>query len=335
MREGPLKFAEVKDAFFDFTESAELDPTSKALWDIELSKPLSSPLADIEEEDPFRTLPSRVDRLPVVEPEEGMQLRSTRNLHYAKTAAANYVADSYAEFCDIYGGFMWETHTANAAKVTVGTALKSQDKVEWLQAIREEVRQLLSGTLKAVNDCDIIGKHRVIHTTMQLKHKLHQDLTTDKWKARLCACGNELFGLVAETYSPTIGALAYSTVHQIAIIDRMKRITVDTVGAFLTQFYPDDAEPLYVVFPGNVATALNLDPNQKYRVLKYIYGLPDAGVAFYRAYAAHLIAKGYVRTRSDPCLFVKIEGGVRTYVWTHVDDTFVCSTHQESLDRYI
>ena len=44
----------------------------------------------------------------------------------------------------------------------------------------------------------------------------------DKFKARLCACGNELKGQIAETNSPTISALTYSTVHQLCIIDRME-----------------------------------------------------------------------------------------------------------------
>jgi hypothetical protein len=170
---------------------------------------------------------------------------------------------------------------------------------------------------------------------MQLKHKLKQDRSLDKWKARLCACGNELYGMIAETFSPTIGALAYATVHQLAILDRMEKMTVDTVGAYLHQTYPADAMPLYVTLPSNVAQVCGLPVNQKYRIVKYLYGLPDAGIAYYRAYSAHLIAKGYKRSMSDPCLFIKLEGRTRTYVWTHVDDTFVCSTHQYLLELFV
>ena len=36
-------------------------------------------------------------------------------------------------------------------------------------------------------------------------------------------------------------------------------------------------------------------------------------------------------TVSDPCLFVKLSEGVRTFVWFHVDDTFVASTHPSEL----
>jgi Reverse transcriptase (RNA-dependent DNA polymerase) len=102
--------------------------------------------------------------------------------------------------------------------------------------------------------------------------------------------------------------------------------TVDTVGAYLYQDYPDDATPLYLTLPANVAQALGLDPLKYYRIKKYLYGLPDSGRAYYKAYAAHLSKHGYVRTTSDPCLFIKINGNSRTYVFTHVDDTFVCST---------
>ena len=138
-----------------------------------------------------------------------------------------------------------------------------------------------------------------------------------------------------ETFSPTISHLAYATVHQIAIIDRMHKITVDTVGAYLHQVYPTDALPLYLVLSPNVAAAVGLEPGLKYRIRKYLYGLPDAGIAYYKAYSEHLIAKGYIRSISDPCLFYKLDGATRTYVWTHVDDTFVCSSHRHLLDLFV
>ena len=43
---------------------------------------------------------------------------------------------------------------------------------------------------------------------------------------------------------------------------------------------------------------------------------------------------GYSRTVSDPCLFVRVVDDIRTYVWCHVDDTFVCTTHSEELKRF-
>jgi hypothetical protein len=39
-------------------------------------------------------------------------------------------------------------------------------------------------------------------------------------------------------------------------------------------------------------------------------------------------------TISDSCLFVRVmpEQGIRNYVWIHVDDTIVASTHEKEID---
>jgi hypothetical protein len=68
---------------------------------------------------------------------------------------------------------------------------------------------------------------------MQLKLKTLKNEKLDNFKAHLCACVNKLYGNIAETYSPTISALAYATIHQIAFIDRMTMCIVDTVGTHL------------------------------------------------------------------------------------------------------
>jgi histone deacetylase 1/2 len=218
-------------------------------------------------------------------------------------------------------------------RLTVAKALQSAQREEWITAIRSEVQLLFDrGTLERV-PAHLVPKEgrKIIHSTMQLKIKMLQTGLIDKIKARLCACGNELWSATAETYSPTIGALAYATVHQLAVIDSMEMCTVDTVGAYLYQEYADSLPPIYLVLPANVAQICNLDPTDHYRIRRYLYGLPDSGRAYYKAYSTHLALHGYQRTTADPCLFVKISGGKRTYVFTHVDDTFVCSTDKSEL----
>jgi len=186
------------------------------------------------------------------------------------------------------------------------------------------VNSLLDGgTLLPVDRSSISGTYKIIHSTVQLKLKLFQDGSVDKYKCRICACGNELWGMVADTYSPTVGALAYATVHQISICDAMSTCIVDVVSAYLHQTYPADALPLYLTLPDNLSIACGLVVGQLYRVIKYLYGLPDAGLAYYKAYSQHLINGGYLRTLSDPCLFVKSDQYGRVYVWCHVDDTFI------------
>ena len=222
--------------------------------------------------------------------------------------------------------------SALPSKLTLRTALKSDNADQWKEAIQSEMYSLMDKTQTFVpEDIDRSKEYRHIHTTMQLKLKMLDATTIDKYKARCCGCGNELEEVAMDRYSPTISSLVHSIIHQISIIDEMYTCTIDTVGAYLNQDYPENATPLYVTLPRRVAELCGLDPEKTYRVRKYIYGLPDSGRAYYEAYRGHLIANGFNPTASDPCLFTKFEDGHRTFVWFHVDDTFVASTLKSAL----
>jgi hypothetical protein len=137
-----------------------------------------------------------------------------------------------------------------------------------------------------------------------------------------------------KTYSPTVNNLTFATILQIAIIFNLKRRTIDVVGAYLYQDFPlHDREPLYLKLEKLVAEACDLDPEQIYQVKKFIYGLPDAGRAYYDAYSSHLIKHGYQKSFMDPCLFFKVDELETTFILIHVDDTFVCSNNLENIER--
>ena len=138
-----------------------------------------------------------------------------------------------------------------------------------------------------------------------------------------------------ETYSPTINALTYGVLQDIGIIDEMVQRLVDTVGAYLHQDYPDEAKPLFVMLERNVALVCGLDPSVWYRVRKYIYGLPDAGRAYYMAYSKVLQDAGYDKSRTDPCLFYNVDAHNRIYIWIHVDDTYVCASNTAIADAFV
>ena len=158
----------------------------------------------------------------------------------------------------------------------------------------------------------------------------------DKYKARLCACGNELKGQIADIYSPTIGAHTYSIVHQIAIIDRMQARIIDTVGVYLYQTYPSSLPPIFIKMPVKVMEACNIPSNVLYRIEKYICGLPDSGRAYCQAYSKLLVDSGDTKSKSDPCFFLKFypDSGDRFYIWVHVEDTFTAATSTWLLDEF-
>ncbi len=236
--------------------------------------------------------------------------------------------------------------TAFAAKAvrtennpTVRQALASEERDQWIEAIEKEIESLMaSGTIVPLDpDEEKPPNAMFVHTTTQLKRKLSSvDSTPERYKARTCARGDMIKGKVpaAQTYSPTINALTFACVFQIAIIYKMVRRIMDTVAAYLHQFYPHKERPLLLQLERGVAEVCNLPPEQRYKVFKYIYGLPDAGRAYYEAYSEHLVTSGYRRSKMDPCLFIRATEDELTFVMLHVDDTIVfASSVKVSLRR--
>lgn len=230
--------------------------------------------------------------------------------------------------------------TKRAMKATVRTndlssALAGEEKEQWLDAIRNEIDSLFNVTNTLVPETpDVSSDYDVIYGTIVLKKKMNNKHEVEKFKARLCGCGNQLVkknDYFNETYSPTVNALVHSLLLQMMVVDRMYAATYDTIAAYLHQEYPSHYKPLYIKLPRALAIALDRDPDQLYRVKKYIYGLPDAGRAYYLALSEHLVENGYIKSSFDPCLFYKINGECRTYLWSHVDDLFCVSTNNEEL----
>ena len=256
--------------------------------------------------------------------------RSQAGLHIA-SCQVTYDNETCAYLVSI------KAFAARSSGPNVSQALESYLRDQWIDEMHREIIDSMLIETKTLREEDIDDSkpYRLIHTTMQLKIKMKTETIVDKLKARLCACGNELEEVDYETYSPTVSALTHCLMLQLAVRDRMHIQLVDTKAAYLCQTYPADATPLYVVLPKRVAEVLNLKPNQTYRVLKYIYGLPDAGRAYYDAYSEHLISHGYIRTASDPCLFFKIIGNRRrVYIWIHVDDTLIAADDIRDIEDF-
>jgi hypothetical protein len=219
---------------------------------------------------------------------------------------------------------------------TLKQALQGPNASKWTEAIQSEVQQLLKATIKPV---DILSKpYLFVRTTTQLKAKRNStDGTISKYKCRICARGDMLAGTIdpSETYSPTINSLTFSTILQLAIIFKLIRRTSDTIGAYLYQDYPiNEREPLYTILERDVAIACGLDPEQYYQIVRYLYGLADAGKAYYTSYSDHMMANGYEKSKMDPCLFYRINEIETTFIMIHVDDTFICSNKVEYIEKF-
>lgn len=194
----------------------------------------------------------------------------------------------------------------------------------------------MKDSLIEVDPKELPANYTMIYTTTQLKLKRKAtDGSPEKYKARTCARGDMIEGMLMqhETYSPTVSPITFATIFQLAIIDNMERACVDTIGAYLYQQYPHETRPIYVKLEKEVAEICNLNPNAIYKMLRYIYGLPDAGRAYYEAYSKHLVENGYSKSKLDLCLFIRVTATETTYIMIHVDDTFICSNSKEGILR--
>jgi hypothetical protein len=249
----------------------------------------------------------------------------------------NHNVDSIAAFMAL------KVNVRNDTNPTVKKAIESVNKEGWIAAMQLEWKSMTGRGVRQGPTLEkrILPNHyprhpeqQVIRTTWQLLQKLDREGNHVKFKARCCASGDMLRDVIQETFSPTVNALTCVLLQNIALIDRMVQESADVTSAFLYPDYPQDKTPLYLTIEDNVADLLGEPRKCLYRCHKYIYGLPDAGKAFYEMYREHLKCYDYMPTISDPCLFVKHINDYVIYIWIHVDDTYVCGTNKCVVDEF-
>ena len=177
---------------------------------------------------------------------------------------------------------------------------------------------------------------------VKCKRKQNSDRSYDKHKARTAARGDEyLRKLLARgepppaSFSPTINALTFQFVLQVATSKNLHRATQDIKYAYLNAPLPDDMEPIITKLDDNIADICGLPRGQLYRIRKALYGLPASGRLWYEHYTSSLKHEGYVQSKFDPCLFMRINESETTYICLFVDDTYVFSNKPEHMDTFV
>jgi len=209
------------------------------------------------------------------------------------------------------------------------------------EAAVKEVRNLVNkGAFSCVKRSQLTTSQlaSVINAVVFADEKVRPDGSFDKWKVRACASGNELTDyLVGETHSPTINPATVLIAIGSAAINKFEVASADVEGAFLLPHIPPELQNIFVRFEGpfaqlivetypEFAEYLGSDGTLYVRLLKYLYGLPQAGHHFNLLLHQVLTDLGYPRTPLDRCAYFKGEGRSREFIGAHVDDLLIVAS---------
>ena len=203
-------------------------------------------------------------------------------------------------------------------------AMNRSDKPKWVAAMKEETDQMVSEGVFAKsrlrpNNANVIG------TMWVLVIKRKPDGSIDKYKARLVALGNQQD---QSSYSEISSGTARSATVKMmmSILAKTKNgvsVVLDIKGAYLKSKVDDQKdERLY----------LRLVDGSIVKLLKYIYGLKQAGYEWQMNVTGCLTRNGYIQSQADESAFCLWEGDQFILMCLHVDDFFVVSSNQKMVD---
>jgi hypothetical protein len=189
---------------------------------------------------------------------------------------------------------------------------------QWRKAIQEEMDSLeAAGTFERVRIEELTQQEResAIESTLKLKRKRNEHGKVVRWKARLCARGDQydsdhVFG---ETFAPTPKLATIRMVLFVMAALSLSSFQLDVKSAFVQACL---LESVYLI-PCREA---GLPPGTILRCLKSLYGLPQAGANWYQLLKKTLLSAGLTESVHDGCLFYLKKAGSILLCLFHVDD---------------
>ncbi|KAD6795802.1 hypothetical protein E3N88_06698 [Mikania micrantha] len=210
------------------------------------------------------------------------------------------------------------------------TYLEAAGKVEWQQAMKEEMAALKKNNTWELTNLPE-GKNAV-GVKWTFKTKVGPDGRITRYKARLVAKGySQIEGIdYTETFAPVARFETIRVIIAIAAHHGWKLHQLDVKTAFLNG---ELNEEIYVQQPeGFISKGCE---EKVYKLRKALYGLKQAPRAWYSKIDGYFINHGFVRSHSEPTLYVKREENYGImYVCLYVDDIVCTSSNQEMVSMF-
>lgn len=209
---------------------------------------------------------------------------------------------------------------------TVEDALNSTDRVQWSQAMEDEMASLKKNQTWELSTLPQGAKALPCKWVFRLKK--NPDGSIDRYKARLVVKGySQRLGVdYNQTYSPVAKMGTIRTILSVVASEGMEMAQFDVSTAFL---YGELEEEIYMNQPEGYS-----DKSEKVcRLKRSLYGLKQAPRCWNKRFGGFLKSLGFNVSEADPCLFVKDNNNrEKVFIALYVDDGLVAARQKKDLE---
>ena len=183
--------------------------------------------------------------------------------------------------------------------------LKAPDVEKWLAAVKLEFDTLVKMGCWEVVDIPIDAPLLGVRWVYKIKRI---QSVYERHKARLVVKGymQEKGIHYNESFSPTISQVTLRIVMALTSMPGFSSWDLDATSAFVSAVLPDDEVVYMDAIPG-----FPLPKGKCLRLLRTLYGLVQAPLAFYKLCREVYTGVGYRQLQSDECVFVRYEVNVK------------------------
>lgn len=198
---------------------------------------------------------------------------------------------------------------------TAKEALARQDGDFWKKAMEEELEAMRKNNVYTIVDKP--PNQKIVGSRWVFKIKRNANGTIERYKARLVARG---FSQVTEqeTYSPV---MRYSTLKFLLALSTQDQMSISHYDVQCAFLHGELEEPVFMQQPEGFSKG-----NSKVCFLKKaLYGLKNAGRAWYEKLSETLLSLNFERSKIDACVFILREKKKMVILGIWVDDILLIS----------
>ena len=209
-------------------------------------------------------------------------------------------------------------------------AMKSKEKQQWLEAIKDELTSLKNNQTFEEQPVKLPEGKKAVGTRWVFKTKKDGDGKIVRYKARLVAKGyTQVEGQdYDDTFAPVVRTVTIRAILSIAINEGMQIDQLDIVTAFL---YSEIDKEVYIEVPEGYDLVNDSDTSGKVlKAVKALYGLKQSPKLWNDHITKTLVDAGFTQSINDSGLLINVIDGDVTYVLIYVDDILVIARKKSS-----